>query len=143
MEARTPRVLIVDDQPTVCFVLQEALAKLDSYVVATAANGREALDKFRRDHFDLVVTDLRMPIMDGVELTEAIRATRPDVKIVWITAYGSYKVVEDARRLSVDHCLDKPLQVSTIRQVVQEVLGRQADDIRAASWTHSRSGNGV
>jgi DNA-binding NtrC family response regulator len=139
MDASALHVLVVDDQPTVCFVLQEALARVDCCRVTTASNGSEALTKLTNDHFDLVITDLRMPIMGGMQLTERIRATHPEVKVIWITAYGSYEAAEDARRLSVAHCLDKPLQISAIRQVVRDVLTQQANDSVSAEAGHNNT----
>lgn len=117
------RILIVDDDERVLFVLHDALAKAeDGYEVVTSRNGHEALDQCKERPFDLVVTDLRMPDMDGIELTEAIRALDPSTAVIWITAYGSREVRDEAVRLAVCDCLDKPLEIAEIRQAVREAL---------------------
>ena len=120
---RCKHILVVDDDERVLFVLRRALMRLsDGYEIVTAQNGREALDEINARPFDLVITDLRMPGMDGVGLTEKIRALSSDTVVIWITAYGCHKVEAEAARLSVYECLEKPLKVTEIRRVVQEAL---------------------
>jgi DNA-binding NtrC family response regulator len=117
------RILIVDDDERVLLVLHDALARAeDGYEVVTSRSGREALHKFGEQPFDLVITDLRMPDMDGVELTRAIRALDPGAAVIWITAYGSHEVRDELARLAVCDCLDKPLEIAEIRQAVRDAL---------------------
>ena len=126
------RILVVDDDERVLFVLHDILAGLgNQYEVVTAQSGHEALDKARKMFFDLLITDLRMVGMDGVELTEAVRALSPSTVVIWITAYGSQETNAEARRLGVYRCLDKPLEVAEIRRIAREALdvaGRQTPD---------------
>jgi DNA-binding NtrC family response regulator len=117
------RVLIVDDEELVLLVLHDGLVALgDEYEVETARSGLEGLRKFKEMGFDLVITDLRMADMDGVELTEAIRAWDPVAMVIWITAYDCHKMRAEAERLAVYRCLDKPLEIPEIRAVVSEAL---------------------
>lgn len=117
------RILVVDDDDRVRFILEGALRKLgDDYEVVTAGNGREALDKASETHFDLLVTDLRLPRSDGLALTSAFAKLSPDTKVVWITAYGCHRFTDPAKRLSVKRCLDKPLEIQEIRKAALEVL---------------------
>jgi len=117
------RVLIVDDEELVLLVLRDGLAALgDEYEVETAQSGLEALRKFKEMGFDLVITDLRMADMDGVELTEAIRTWDPVAMVIWITAYDCHKMRAEAERLAVYRCLDKPLEIPEIRAVVSQAL---------------------
>jgi len=121
----TQRILIVDDEARVLLILHDTLQRLgNSFEVVTAQSGSEALKKARKEAFDLVITDLRMPGMDGVELTRALKAIHPDIRVVWITAYGCHKASADSTRLGVFRCLDKPLEIKQIRQVAQEALSR-------------------
>jgi len=114
----TQRILIVDDEARVLLILHDTLQRLgSSFEVVTAQSGSEALKEARKAAFDLVITDLRMPGMDGVELTRALKAMHPDVNVVWITAYGCHKASEESARLGVCRCLDKPLEIKQIRQV--------------------------
>ena len=118
------RILVVDDDERVLFVFHDALVKLGSeYDIVTARNGRAALEQAGETPFDLIITDLRMPDVDGVGLTEAIRALNSDVIVIWMTAYGCHRVRAEAARLAVYRCLDKPLEIGEIRDTVREALG--------------------
>jgi DNA-binding NtrC family response regulator len=119
------RVLIVDDDKSVLFVLGNVLKKVGDHQpieIVTAQDGQQALERFQQEEFDLVIMDLRLPGIDGVRLTEAIRRSDSDVIVIWITAYDCYKASPDARRLSVYRCLDKPLEIEEIRATVREAL---------------------
>ncbi|MBU0496159.1 MAG: response regulator [Chloroflexi bacterium] len=117
------RILVVDDDDRVLFVLHDTLTLMgDEYEVVVARNGLDALGQVKADSFSLVITDLRMPGMDGVALTEAIRELAPDIAVIWMTAYGCYRMCDDVERLTVYRCLDKPLRIGKIRGVVREAL---------------------
>jgi CheY-like chemotaxis protein len=117
------RVLIVDDDSSVLFVLQAALRRLlQRDEVVAVRSGKEALNKAREAPFDLLLTDLRMPGMDGVELTEAIRDMNPEMAVIWITGFGAHNAYRDQERLGVSFCLDKPLEVEEIRTAVRQAL---------------------
>lgn len=117
------RILVIDDEESVLFVVQDGLIRLgDEYEVATAQNGHEALGKVRAMPFDLVITDLRMPDIDGVELTEAIKALHPNTVVIWMTAYGCHNMRAKAVQLRVHSCLDKPVEVAEIRRIARAAL---------------------
>jgi DNA-binding NtrC family response regulator len=127
MSTRT-RILLVDDDTRVLFVLGETLGTLgDRYEIVSAENGQSALARIRETYFDLVITDLRMPDMNGVELTEAIRALSPTTGVIWMTAYDCRTLADQAARLGVFRCLDKPLEIDDIRDTVREALGQAAN----------------
>jgi len=118
------RILVVDDDPMVLFVFQDTLRKLgDQYEIVTTRSGRQALDEIKARPFALVITDLTMPDLNGVELSEAINQIRPDTVVVWITAYGCSSVFSEAARLAIYRCYDKPLEVDEILQIAREALG--------------------
>jgi two-component system response regulator PilR (NtrC family) len=118
------RILVVDDEAMVLFIFSDTLQALgDGYEIVTAQGGLEALDLVKKKPFDLVITDLSMPGIDGVQLTEAIKALSPDTAVIWITAYGCHNVSSDADRLKIFSCRDKPLEVSEILQMAQDALG--------------------
>ncbi len=129
-------VLIVDDEERVLFVLQNALERLENGLeVVTAATAEEALRKAREMPFDLVITDLIMPDVDGIELTERVRGLRADVPVVWMTAYGCGSFQGEAERLGVNWCLEKPLEIGEFREVARRALtarGQGADAPEAA-----------
>jgi DNA-binding NtrC family response regulator len=68
-----------------------------------------------------------MPGIDGLEMTERIRAAAPDVPVIWITAHGCHRFESRAKALCVFRCLDKPLEISAIRRVAREALDVEAD----------------
>jgi DNA-binding NtrC family response regulator len=117
------RILVVDDEVNVLFIMHDALSRLGSeYEIVIAQNGHEAPDKVRAMPFDLVFTDLRMPDMDGVELTEAIKTVNPNTVVIWMTAYSCHNVRAEAARLMIYKCLDKPVEVTEIWWIAQEAL---------------------
>ncbi|MBN1937475.1 MAG: response regulator [Anaerolineae bacterium] len=119
------RVLIVDDEEHVLFILHGALARLgDCCEVVAVADGWTALEQARQQPIDLLLTDLRMPGLDGVALTEQVRALYPRIVVIWMTAYGSATLREQAERLGIYGCLDKPVEVSDIRSMVRQALSK-------------------
>lgn len=119
---RPKRILIVDDEEHVRFVMADALRFGPDVEVVEAGSGEEAMDKIRQAPFDLVITDLRMPGMTGQELTQAIFETCPGATVIWMTAYGDAAVQDEAARLAVYRCLDKPLNIPDIRQIVRQAI---------------------
>lgn len=124
------RILVVDDEARVLFVLRHTLARvIEQYEVETASSGREALQKIAEMDFDLVLTDLRMPDVDGIELSRQLRAHSPHTVIIWMTAFGSYGVAAVAEELGIDSCLDKPVKIDRIREAVRDALERQGQEL--------------
>jgi CheY-like chemotaxis protein len=122
--AKDKRILIADDDPRVLLILRAILERMrGGYLVVAAGSGTEALEKIEDRPFDLVITDVRMPGVDGIELVEAIRALNRNTAVIWITAYGCHKLQAECDRLAVHCCLDKPLRIGEIRQAALEALG--------------------
>jgi CheY-like chemotaxis protein len=117
------RILVVDDDATVLFVLHDILAKLgQGYETVTCSSGSDALLEFEKTPFDLVMTDLRMPGMDGIELTQMIRNLVPGAAVIWLTAFGSTEAGQEVKRLRVCRCLDKPVEAAEILRIVRQAL---------------------
>jgi DNA-binding NarL/FixJ family response regulator len=121
------RVLAVDDQR----VVREGLAMLlgllpDVEVVGTAANGEEALVMAEELRPDVILMDLRMPRMDGVEATRRLRASHPQIKVVVLTTYADDRSVIDALRAGALGYLTKDAGADEIRQALQRVTSGQA-----------------
>lgn len=130
------RVLLVDDDEAVLFVLREALHELgDEYEIVATWSGLEALEQAKKAPCELLITDLVMSDLDGVQLTEYVKAHWPETVVVWITAHGCDRVREEAARLAVSCCLDKPLEIYEILKVVKKALeslrNRNQADTRA------------
>ena len=110
------RVLVVDDNPDLLESLGILVMDI-GYDVETAAGGVEALSKVDQGKFDLVLTDFRMPGMDGAQLTEEIKKRRREVKVVMITGSPSERV-----SLSSSGSLKKPFSLSELRNVIKDCL---------------------
>jgi CheY-like chemotaxis protein len=116
-------VLLVDDDPGVRFALTEVLADR-GYRVITAGSGAQALDLL--DGVDVVVTDLSMPGMDGLELVAQIRARMPGLPVILLTAHGSENMVRIASSRGACGCLSKPFDIDEIAHVIEQVRARRA-----------------
>ena len=116
-------ILVVDDDEQILIVWRGALeGHAEHWHVETAQSGHEALEKIGTTTFDLIVTDLQMPGMDGCDLTMAVRHLIGDVPVIWITAYPQPGALAKAEDLAVRRFLNKPMGVAQIRQVVAQVL---------------------
>jgi DNA-binding NtrC family response regulator len=112
-------ILIVDDDERVLFVLSRTLRTLgNGYRVETARSGEEALRKAKARPYDIVVTDIVMPGVDGVDVTGTIKSLHPDTVVIWITARGCQRFRVNGNRLDVFRCLEKPVEIAEIRQAV-------------------------
>jgi DNA-binding NtrC family response regulator len=119
-EPDTKRVLIADDELNMRRVL-EAMLRREGYDVVTAANGIDALAGMNRD-VHTVITDLKMPGLDGMGLLKKLSADYPDVPVVMITAHGSVESAVEAVKLGAFDYLEKPFEQEQIRQVVAKAL---------------------
>lgn len=124
-----PVILIVDDEERVLFVLQNALMKLEGdFRVLTAHTAEDALRKAGDERCDVVITDLIMPDIDGIEFTEQIRDMEGKPTVVWMTAYGCHSFKEEAERLGVFRCVEKPIEIYQMRQLAREALAQRKVD---------------
>jgi DNA-binding NtrC family response regulator len=119
------RILVVDDEQIVRDSCQRALTDA-GYDVKTAASGCDALDACRVERFDLMLTDLKMPDMDGLEVIRAMAAEFPDVRVVVVTGYPSPESAETASKLGIFDYLEKPLSPERLSAATAAVLARPA-----------------
>ncbi|HEC36149.1 MAG TPA: response regulator transcription factor, partial [Anaerolineae bacterium] len=122
---RTPRILVVDDEATTRVSLAEVL-RLEGYEVVTASSGEEALGTLAaQSPFDLMVLDLKMPGMDGLQLTEAVQKRSPDMVIILLTAFGTLETAIQAIRRGAHDYLLKPCPVPQILESVRKGLSKR------------------
>jgi len=123
VESTRHRILVADDEEGIRFLWRGALLKPPgAYEVVAVCDGCEALEEISRSPFDLVITDIWMPEMSGVELTEAIRQSGYQIPVIWFTARGVPNMKKEARRLGVYCCLHKPLRIDEMRRAVADAL---------------------
>jgi len=121
MPARATRILIVDDDPDVRLVLRRMLEP-DGYEIGEAGHGREALEAFGKQPFDLVITDLIMPEQEGIETIQAFHHRYPQVKIIAISgAYGT-DYLRIAKHLGAHEVMQKPLRLEAVLSTVYRLL---------------------
>jgi len=121
----TPRsILIIDDDEQTRLLLRRVLEEA-GYLVSEAPNGQEGLRLFRQTSIALVITDLFMPDMDGLEVTMALHRESPTVKIIAITGgSGKRDFLDIAKRLGAHRTMKKPISIADLLQAVeQELLG--------------------
>jgi DNA-binding response OmpR family regulator len=122
MAEQAARILVVDDEATARVSLAEIL-RLEGYQVATAASGEEALSLLdKSDPFDLMVLDIKMPGMSGLEVTELVQERYPGVVIILLTAFGALETAIEAIRQGASDYLLKPASVSEILESVRNGL---------------------
>ncbi len=128
---KRPTVFVVDDEEQICTLLCRILQR-EGYAVRAFASGEEALAALPEDRPDLIVTDLMMPTMSGVELVRRVQEAAPETRAVLTTGYASIDNVVDALRCGVDDFVTKPFSVADIRDVVARVLKRARPGVRTA-----------
>ena len=115
------RVLVVDDEPIARNNLAQALER-DGIAADTAANGQEALARLAETNYPLVLTDLRMPGLDGLSLLREIKARCPESEVIVITAHATTTSTVDAMRAGAFYYVEKPFRLTDVRKVVHEAL---------------------
>jgi two-component system chemotaxis response regulator CheB len=120
------KVLIVDDEETLTWSMAKSLSKdKDKYDVIIANNGREALGYLQKDRIDLVITDIRMPDINGLDLLVKIKKEYPQTKVIIMTAYGSSDVQKEANQRGSLHYVEKPFEISDIRKIIIDLIGKK------------------
>lgn len=123
MDNETANVLVVDDEGAIRYSVSKTLQRV-GYNVNEAASGEEALDIMKKNHFDVVLTDIRMPGLTGVELLRRIKDVAPDAIVILMTGYASLGTAVEALRLGAHDYLIKPSSSQDIRQSVARGVER-------------------
>lgn len=121
------RILLIDDEKLILWLLQENLGQIPNCLVETATSGEEALDLCTNLWFDLVITDYKLPDLDGLTLAAIIRHMQPQVKIVMLTGYANDVRLEGAASLPVQRILSKPVSPVYLRELVATLLVQQTE----------------
>jgi excisionase family DNA binding protein len=119
------RVLVVDDEETIRDLLAKTLALAD-YEVDVAPDGRTAIDRMRIIQYDLLITDLRMPGVDGLTVIREARRLKADIPVIIVTGYSSEASAIEAINLGVQGYLTKPFRVPRVLAAAAKALGENA-----------------
>ncbi len=122
-----PRIMIVDDESDILSVIKRGLESKDDFMVDTFSKADEAIENFQNhppNYYDLVITDIRMPKVNGFELYRRIKDTNPNMKIAFITAFEINK--EEFSKVipsvNVTHFISKPVSISKLREKIKSIL---------------------
>ena len=118
-----PTVLVIDDKPNMLKMLSNLLAK--NYEVRTCSNGREGLEEFRRASAELVISDIRMPGMDGMELLKRIKEEDAETEVILMTAFGEIAQAVEAVKAGAYHYVTKPFEPEELLLTVEKALERK------------------
>ena len=121
---KSKKILIVDDEKNTRLTLGQCLERT-GFKSASAVNAEEGLKKLDEDEFGLILLDLRMPGMGGMEFLKKVRQIRPDIKVVIITAYGTIDLAVEAMKLGAVDFLQKPFTPDEIRELVSRIMKRE------------------
>jgi DNA-binding NtrC family response regulator len=116
------KVLVVDDQESMRAMLSDLLS-LMGLESRTVSGGEEALRELEQREVDLVITDLNMPVMDGMQLMKRIKARRPDLPVIVITGYGTFHTEKQVLAGGADGYIPKPCTINRVQETVSSALG--------------------
>lgn len=118
---KSKRILIVDDEPSMRMAISESLESC-GYLTETAIDGAEALRKFERGVWDLVVTDVRMPGISGLEVLKEVRKQAPETPVILITAYGTVNTAVEAMKSGATDFIMKPFSLEDLEAAVRKIF---------------------
>jgi two-component system, response regulator, stage 0 sporulation protein F len=115
------KILIVDDQFGIRILLNEVLQK-EGYNTFQAANGVQALEIVQENSPDLVLLDMKIPGMDGIEILKRMKVLDPDIRVIIMTAYGELDMIQEAKDLGALTHFAKPFDIDDIRSAVKKYI---------------------
>jgi len=131
-EKDTYNVLVVDDEDVIRKGMRRIL-EAEGYQVTTSASGRTAIEKIQEQDFDVVITDLKMPGMDGIEVLKTIKILQPEVPVIIITGYSTVDTAVDAMKNGAFDYIAKPFASSLIIEKVQKAVAHKALAVESLS----------
>jgi DNA-binding NtrC family response regulator len=115
-------ILIVDDEKEICTVLSDSLSQ-ESFRVFTANNGKIALQLTKKEKPDLILLDIKMPGMDGIEVLKKIKKMKKKPVVIMLTAFGTLETARKAMKLGAYDYITKPFDLFFLKSLVKEALG--------------------
>lgn len=124
MDKDRSRLLIVDDEKKICEILHEILHG-ESYEVVTALKGQNALEKMRHNSFDLILLDIKLPDISGIDILKTIKKQYSDTSVVMISAFGTVSLAVEAIKNGADDFIEKPLETNRVLTTIRNVLEKK------------------
>lgn len=118
------KILVVDDEEGARELFHTILSD-EGYDISLANNGEEALNLFNSGKFNLVITDIKMPVMDGLQLLQEIRKAGSKTDVIMVTAYGEVETYLKSMSLGAVEYINKPIRLKELKRIVHKVLTEQ------------------
>ena len=115
------RIMVIDDENIVGKMIKAVLEQ-DGYMVETFLNATPALSRLKEERFDVVITDLKMKGLDGMDVLRTVKTESPDTKVIMITAFASLDAAIEAMRGKVDDFFPKPLKIKDLKACIERLL---------------------
>ncbi len=128
------KILLLDDNIEVILLYNTLVGRL-GHSVRTSSKPEEALKMIEEENFDLIITDLKMPKMGGIEFIERVRELGCEAKIIVITGYPTLQDAQKFNKFKVYKCLLKPVLIKTLEQTIEAALADPPQDVRVNSQT--------
>jgi len=122
-------ILVVDDEKEICIILSDNLSQ-EGYRVLTAHNGKMALQLVRKEKPDLILLDIKMPGMDGIEALSRVKKMNKEIAVIMLTAYGTLETARKAMKLGAYDYITKPFDLFFLKSLVKEALGKLSKQAR-------------
>lgn len=129
VEKPKAKILCVDDEEVILDSFRKILV-IDGYSVDTVETGQEALGLIQQHHYDFVFTDLKMPIMDGVEVTKSVKHLRPDIDVIIITGYASVETAVETMKYGAMDYVQKPFTEDELIEFAKKALIKRQDKVQ-------------
>jgi len=115
------KILVVDDEESVRIILKQMLEQ-GGYSAEVASDGAEALDKLKADNYHMIITDINMPGMDGVELLKKSKELFPKLPVIFVTGFGKDKIILQAMKLGLSNYIEKPFKMDDVLKIVKDYI---------------------
>ena len=119
------RILVVDDEESIREFFQIML-KREGYEVLTASNGREGFEVFKKNPVDVIISDIQMPEMSGMDLLQKVKEADPEMVMIMVTAFGSTDTAVEAMKLGAYDYLQKPFKIDEVKIILKQALEKRS-----------------
>lgn len=126
MNSKLKKILVVDDDPNMHRLI-ELYLNSEQYKITSVSSGRMALHKLKEAEFDLIISDIQMPQMDGIRMTEEIRKKNKDIPIIVISAFGKNSHSTQAREAGANLVIEKPFEQETLVDKIGAYINGKTD----------------
>jgi DNA-binding response OmpR family regulator len=122
MAPRKKKILVIEDDAEMRSLLKDFIEEEEGYEADSVGDGSEAFRKLAKEHFDLILTDIRMPGLSGMDILPGLKKLQPRSLIIVITAFGSEEVYRRALERGADSYLEKPVHLDELRKLMQKMV---------------------